>query len=1102
MDNSLTVLDVRRMFTSSNFRKGQSYFNQGKVRDLAFDPVRATWTATVVGSKRYQVVIEEDQYDYEFECSCPAFDMYDAECKHVVAVMLKIQETEARWGESSSSKGSLIQARQEEVKRRQEEAIRLQQERLEAYVKQQTNQFINTFAYHQQSNTDEDALYKKRPLTVEWICKLSGAYAHKKLISLEMKVGDKRTYVVKDVKDFLTAISRKNQYPFTTKFTYDPTEYRFTDEDQEVLDLLRDSIKYEEMYQDMRPSYYSYDQASDVRTVTISPIVADEVLEKLMGRDVKLQSGGTNFHQLHFHKGKLPCTFQLDKGNKDGYQLDVSDFMFIDYFDMYGYMIKGNDIFKLSPMQQTFVKDLKKLVQATNSTVLPISQEQIEPLLSHVAPIMDEVGKLEIAKGISNKIMKYPLKATMYVDFVDDLLQVSLEYRYGDYTIKPFVNQNGLKEDDQPIIMRDTQKEQVIMDVIESSFIKSNGKSLYIDGEEEIFDFLYETLPRLEDKVEVLLTNKVKSILIPADYTPTTNINVDSSGNWLDINFSVEGIESEEIQRVLMHAIEKKKYYRLPSGAFLPLQSEEFQTVQQIFNEFNIKPSQLKQESLRLPLYRGLQLEELFENNKGDKAKYGKAFRQLLTRLKNPEELDFEVPESLQAELRDYQNYGFQWLNTLKYYGLGGILADDMGLGKTLQSIALLLSDKEKQTEGKPSLILAPASLIYNWKNELEKFAPSLRAEVMVGTPQERMEILQGTIHPDVWITSYPTLRQDIDYYKQHEFSILILDEGQAIKNYATKTAKAVREIHADTRFALSGTPIENSIDELWSIFQTIMPDFFPNQKVFRQLEPEKVAKMIQPFLLRRVKKDVLKELPDKIETLHVSELTKQQKELYLAYLERLKAETEESLQGEGFQKSRMKILAGLTRLRQLCCHPSLFLEDYKGNSGKLEQLMEIVLNAIENGRRILIFSQFTSMLRLISESFPKQNVNFFYLDGQTPSKERVELVNRFNNGESDVFLISLKAGNTGLNLTGADTVILYDLWWNPAVEEQAAGRAHRMGQKNVVQVIRLITKGTIEEKMYELQQSKRELIETVIEQGEQGASRITEQDIREILNI
>lgn len=543
MDNLLTVSDVKRMFTASNYRKGQSYFQQGRVRDLAYDSDYATWTATVVGSKRYQVVVEEVEYDYDLKCSCPAFDMYDAECKHVVAVMLKIQETEARRGESSSSHDSFLQKRQEELKRRQEEAHRLQQERLEAYVKQQTDSFISTFTHLQQRDRGEEALVKKTALTVEWICKISsGPYTHRKLIYLEMKVGDKRTYVVKNLKEFIKATRLKNQYPFTKNFTYDPTEFTFTVEDQELIELLHDSIKYEEMYREMRSSYYSYESASDDRIVTISPIQADEVLEKLAARGVRLQSGGTDYHQLHFHKGKLPFTFQLDKGNKEPYQLDVSEIMFIDFFEIYGYVVKGNTIYKLSPIQQTLVKDLKKLVQATSTPILPISHEQIEPLLSTVAPIMDEVGKLEITEGISNKIMKYPLKATMYVDIVDDQIQVSLEYRYGDYTIKPFQHQNDSTVDDQPIIIRDTQKEQVIMNIVESSSLKSDGKILHTNGEEEMFDFLYETLPRFEEKVEVLLTNKVKSILIPADYTPATNVNVDSSGNWLEVNFSVEGI--------------------------------------------------------------------------------------------------------------------------------------------------------------------------------------------------------------------------------------------------------------------------------------------------------------------------------------------------------------------------------------------------------------------------------------------------------------------------------------------------------------------------------------------------------------------------------
>ncbi|WP_066070966.1 DEAD/DEAH box helicase [Neobacillus soli] len=1099
MTHTLTVSDVKKLFSSANYRKGHIYYTQGRVKDLAYDSVKEVWYAAVSGTKRYKVVIYEDEFGFEFECNCPAFNQYDEECKHVAAVMIKIQEMEASESHTTSSEES-IQARQQQLKKQQEEIVRQQQERQSAYVKQLTNQFITTFANHRQENMPQKDLIEKQPLLVEWICKFKKTYRNT-VLTLEMKVGHKRTYVVKNMIDFLGAIKQKKQYPFTKTFTFDPTEYIFTDQDQEIIDLLQDDVKYDEIYRNLQSSFSQYGASTDVRAVTISPLLADQVLEKLAQRQIELQSGGNAYHQLKLHKDELPFTFQLDKGNKEAFQLDVSDFGFVEYLDMYGYVVKKNDFYKLSSLQQTFIKELKELIQLANTPVLPISHDQIEPLLSYVGPMMNNVGKLEIADSISNKIMKFPLHAKMYIDCIDDLLHVTLEYHYGKHTVNPFVN-TEIKSVKDPILMRDTEKEQLIMKVIESSALKSNGQLLYLEGEEGIFEFLYETLPRLEDKADIFLTKAVKSFILPEQHTPVTHIDVDSSGNWLDVSFGMEGIKQAEIQNILRYAVEKRKYYRLPNGAFVPLESEEFQTIQHIFDDLNIKSSQLKQDSLRLPLYRGIQLEELTAGNKGKDAKYGKPFRQLLARLKNPEQLDFELPPTLQAELRDYQNYGFQWLSTLKYYGLGGILADDMGLGKTLQGIAVLLADKEKFAEHKPSLILAPASLIYNWKNELEKFAPSLRAEVLTGSPKERMDMLGCATPPDIWITSYPTLRQDSEYYQQHEFRTLILDEAQAIKNYATKTAKAVRDIHADTRFALSGTPIENSIDELWSIFQTIMPDFFPNQKAFRQLPPEKVAKMIKPFLLRRVKKDVLKELPDKIETVHVSELTKQQKELYLAYLEKIKTETTDSLQGEGFQKSRMKILAGLTRLRQLCCHPSLFLENYQGDSGKLQQLIELVVNARENGRRLLIFSQFTSMLRIISQSLEKEGLPFFYLDGQTASKERVQLVDRFNNGEADIFLISLKAGNTGLNLTGADTVILYDLWWNPAVEEQAAGRAHRMGQKNVVQVIRLITKGTIEEKMYELQQTKKELIVTVLEQGDQAISRVTEQDIREILSI
>jgi len=377
-----------------------------------------------------------------------------------------------------------------------------------------------------------------------------------------------------------------------------------------------------------------------------------------------------------------------------------------------------------------------------------------------------------------------------------------------------------------------------------------------------------------------------------------------------------------------------------------------------------------------------------------------------------------------------------------------------------------------------------------------------LDAVVISGTPAERAEIIEEAQDKQVWITSYGTMRQDVALYDGIQFQTLILDEAQFIKNYQTKTSKAIRELKATRCFALSGTPIENSVDELWAIFQVVLPGLMPSQREFRKMEPEKIASMTRPFILRRLKEDVLQELPEKIETVHHSELTKEQKDLYVGYLQELQQVTSDSIAQNHFQQNRMKILAGLTRLRQLCCHPSLFIENYEGRSGKLDELMQQVETMIESGQRMLIFSQFTSMHDLIIKELEKRDIDYFYLQGQTSSKDRVEMSEAFNEGEKSVFLISLRAGGTGLNLTGADTVLLFDLWWNPAVEDQAAGRAHRFGQKNVVQVIRFITEGTIEEKIYDLQQKKRELIDQVVQPGETMLSSLTEEDVKELLSL
>ncbi|UOE94807.1 SNF2 helicase associated domain-containing protein [Alkalihalobacillus sp. LMS39] len=1088
----LTRKETADLFSKKIYKRGEQYFREGRVKKLYHATDSHVWMAKVSGTKTYDVEIEYDEIGMKFECNCPAFSSYEP-CKHVAAALLEIFEGDTTLSDEDEY-FDRIKNKREDSKKIAEEIQRKREEEYALFLKGLTSKLISLVSNIPKENDSIDEVVMKEPLLVDWMIKLEKRYYNRtSLLTIEMNVGPKRTYVVKNIRDFLSAIKRKEQRLFTKNFTFDPTKQTFSKLDEEMIAILQKALVYEDTYKDI---HSSYDRSASERTIVIPPFLADEFLSIVTERQVHLEVNGKTYYEIHVHQSELPLTIPLKKENGDDLQLDLSELVEITPLHLYGYIMKNNHFFKITDEQSLVISHLMEIIAMAPNQSLPIANEFIETFMSNTIPRIEKIGQLEIAPEVSNKIQKTPLQAKAYIDRNEEVITVSLEFIYGEEKINPLERTNVPK--DGPIVIRDMEKEQTLLWIMESASLSSSNRFFYTQDEEQAYNLLYKILPLLEDKADVYLTSAVKSMILPTMQTPMTTIEVDSSNNWLEVNFDMAGIENEMVRNILQSVVEKKKYYRLPNGAFVSLESEEFKTIQHIADEFELKKSQL-QESIQLPLYKGIQIDEMINNQKGSGTKFGKQFRRLLNRLKNPEELEFDLPKGLQAQLRDYQLYGFQWFKTLSYYRFGGILADDMGLGKTIQSIAYILSEKAEDSH--PTLIVAPASLVFNWKNEFQKFAPSLTVEVLVGKPEERFEKLQNK-EIDVLITSYPTLRQDIEAYKEFVFNTLILDEAQAIKNYSTKTAKAVREINANTRFALSGTPIENSIDELWSIFQTVMPHFFPNQKNFRQLQPEKVAKMIRPFLLRRVKKDVLKELPDKIETIHYTELTTEQKSLYLAYLEKIQQESKESLEGEGFQKSRMKLLAGLTRLRQLCCHPSLFLEDYSGQSGKLQQLVEIIINAKENGKRMLIFSQFTSMLVLIREQLNRIDEPYFYLDGQTNPKDRVEMVTRYNEGEADIFLISLKAGNTGLNLTGADTVILYDLWWNLAVEEQAAGRAHRIGQKNVVQVIRLITQGTIEEKIYKLQQNKKELIETVVEAGDQAITSITEEEIREILNI
>lgn len=1072
---SIFKSEIKALFSEQFYHLGEAYFKQGHIRHLYYQKSENKWYGKVVGSDEYAVKIEVKEYDMAYDCECLAFSQY-GECKHVVACLLEIER------------------RQDNLKQLPDESVENEMQ------KKLVSNFINAFSNFHQSESYKQEYISKQLLQVEFIVRTMHPASN--LWTVELKIGVKRTYVVKDLKQFLRSVEQQQNYYFTQNYTYEPMEQVFSTKDLTLIQLLIDVSKNEEAY--LNP-YFTYQK--DDRVVLIPPMVVDDFLMKLQDTMYTFESENRTYNQIDIIEEDLPFGFKLDKGMENQFQLDITEIIDMSLFDLYNYVLKDNFLYKITNEQKNILLEISSGVlpsaQISDPQIINISMEQVESFISVVIPEMKKIGKVEISEQISNQIKQYPLQTKLLIDREEDTLLVDLAYHYGDVIINPFEENGSDIDQTNTLMIRDVRKEQQIMSVIEQALLKYNGKKLYVEGEEEIYNFLYRSVPFLEDKADIFLTNAVKDLLLPDSQAPETTFDFNQDGSLLEVSFDMKDIGQEHIQHILDSVIEKKNYYRLPNGTFVSIEgNEQFQHIRKLYSELNISDTDIGTGTLQLPIYRALQVDDIINEGNKNKVRIGKQFRHLIQTLKNPDELDFKIPNNLQAELRDYQEIGFQWLKTLAQYSLGGILADDMGLGKTIQGIAFLLSEKDVSKEIKPALIVAPASLVYNWKMEFDKFAPDLQVKVVIGTPIERAVILESEVLPDVFITSYPMLRQDIDWYKEVQFSSFFLDEAQAVKNAATKTSKAVRAIRAHKRFALSGTPIENSLDELWAIFQAILPGFFPTQAMFRNLSPEKVSRMARPFILRRLKKDVLTELPDKIESTHVSELTIEQKELYLAYLERIQRETRESLIGEGLNKSRIKILAGLTRLRQLCCHPSLFIENYQGSSGKLEQLLEIVSNALENKKRMLIFSQFTSMLHIIREELISQGLPFFYIDGKTPSKDRVEMVERFNQGENDIFLISLKAGGTGLNLTGADTVILYDLWWNPAVEDQAAGRAHRMGQKNVVQVIRLLTKGTIEEKIDKLQQRKKELIEKVIQPGETMLSSITEDEIRELLSI
>lgn len=725
--------------------------------------------------------------------------------------------------------------------------------------------------------------------------------------------------------------------------------------------------------------------------------------------------------------------------------------------------------------------------------------------MGELVPFLKLTGLVEISDELRRQLIQLPLVARVYLDRSANGRDVvaRAQFRYGDRTIDPF-DETPLPENlprGEKLLLRDAAAERKVLDALGAAgFIVSKGH-VYLTGQEAIFNFVSEGLQHLQELAEVYLSNDFKRM---TPRKPKFAGKMRLNGSALELKFTQDDEPAQEILAIMEALARRRRYFRLKDGSFLDLSAmdEWLPLADSIFEAAQAEGAEsvaMGDDTIRLQAYRACYLQSLLESL-GLPIEVDEKTQATVRLLTDPGQVqDVKLPDGL--SLRPYQERGFQWLLALDRLHMGGVLADDMGLGKTVQVIALLMATRQ---EGQVSLVVAPTTLTYNWLSELGRFAPDLSVMVLGGSAAQRASQIRHVKEAhdvDVLITSYPLIRQDIEQLTTIEFRFAILDEAQHIKNAGSKGAQAVRQLQAQTRFALTGTPLENGVGELWSIFNFVLPGYLLSYSAFLRryqdgTDAEDLRRRISPFLMRRLKKEVLTELPDKIESVFTAQMSPEQAKVYEATMMRLRQRVDSIVKEKGFERGRTEVLAAITQLREICCHPSLVLDDYTGTSGKLDMLLDMLPEAIAKGRRVLLFSAFTSMLKILRRELDDAGYETMYLDGDTPAQRRVEMAEQFNAGQGQIFLISLKAGGTGLNLTGADMVIHYDPWWNPAAEDQATDRAYRIGQTRKVEVIRLVTHASIEEQVVALGQRKKALFDQLIKPGESMVGGLSPQEI------
>ncbi len=887
---------------------------------------------------------------------------------------------------------------------------------------------------------------------------------------MTFRIGDKKLYVVRNVNEVVDNVEGRQILKLGTKTEIDFALREFTPDSQRYYNILRRVVN-EERTRAKIDNYYAYSMSRNVSKIRVYGSMLDEMFEIMFSTDgpiLYLDRYSENPETYLYAKEGTPViSLTIDADYEDNVfkGIEVSGILpDIIKGDKYRYYIEGSVMYRIEGEKIGLIEPLFEM--GNNGQVrFKVGRKALADFYYYTLPMLDEVVRITDNVGdVINEYLPPQVTYRFYLDAEKDNITCEAKAVYGEtqFSLMEYYNTDGYIS--AAAARRDLSSEQEAFSAVKGYCREADmERGLFVcKGDDAVCRMLESGINELMTFGEVFCTDKVKSIRFHKKTPITVGVSLESG--LMELNISADDLSQEELLEVLNGYRQKKKYHRLSNGDFVNTEDENIAMLASMMDTLHISSKEFLKENLHIPAYRALYLDKILEKNDTLYVERDKHFKNLVKEFKTMEDSDYELPKSLKKVMRPYQETGFKWLRTLEAYGFGGILADDMGLGKTLQIISVLLKSKEENKKG-VSLIISPASLIYNWQEEVKKFAPGLKTLLISGTRAERKKMLSGYEAYDVVITSYDLLKRDIDEYEDKKFLYQVIDEAQYIKNHSTAAAKAVKCIQSKVKYALTGTPIENRLSELWSIFDYLMPGFLYGYETFRKELESPVVKnndeeasmklkhMVAPFIMRRLKQDVLKDLPDKLEEIQYAAFDGRQRKLY------------------------------------------------DGESAKRNMCMELVKRVIEGEHRALIFSQFTSMLSLLEEDLKRENIAFYKITGSTKKEDRIRLVKQFNEGAVLVFLISLKAGGTGLNLTGADTVIHYDPWWNQAVQNQATDRAHRIGQKKVVTVYKLIVKDSIEEKIVRMQELKKNLADEILS-GENGSlTKLSKDELLELLH-